>query len=284
MPRTLILLALSGLLGACSNMISDSTAPAANRTAMNGIAVSNRLPEQLPTMARQLGASPFVVIQTREGDPVFGSLRADMSVGAHTEQLAGRLGRHLESLPVKALVRAQFEAQGLKLDDNAALEIRPYVLVQQCVDNRYRLTLSYAAIDHSAAWSGRYSYHLPTAVLASRLEKLDPKMEAQLKKELETGAARLAELIRRDFSQQLKGGRLAEIGSLYLVGDHYASMAGGEEPEDVTFTAARIVEDREGHVIARLSGDLKSAPYLGGLNYGVHYFEKTELHTLRYSR
>jgi hypothetical protein len=63
-----------------------------------------------------------------------------------------------------------------------------------------------------------------------------------------------------------------------LVGGKAAGLV---SPTLLVSKDADLLEETADHVVVRMSGDMSKAGTVGGLFFGVHYLQKSQLHTFK---
>jgi hypothetical protein len=156
---------------------------------------------------------------------------------------------------------------------NARIRLYPYVVVQECEDKKYRLSLIMQIEKEN--WLGRYLYHLPTAYPVEDAKKPTQQELTTFTSELHTGVVKLVGLIQRDRQGSLKStGNKVTFGSYHIVGYNLVAPA-----NILKIKNADLIEEVNGKVIIRSDGDPTAAVGNYGLGFGVHYFDRQQLHT-----
>lgn len=273
-----LLLGAATLLSACSTL-QPSTPPSASQL-QQGITVVRSLPKQLPDKSSPFPHAQFVLLAPENPAELISPVPfvADAVVNhLHSNAAKEFETRYSDIDPYRITLAALQRSAVLNIRQANGLQLQPFVFVQDCIDDRYRLTL--VAHLQSADWVGRYSVHLPATYSDAEYAKPSPELLAKLRGELLAGAEKLRDLIEREFNGQLQpSGVRAHIGSLHLVGGRSLGLI---NPELLVARDVAIIEDSPEHLLVRMPGDMKAPASLGGLFFGVHYFQKVQLHTFK---
>jgi hypothetical protein len=265
-----------GLAG-CMSPQPSTGIPGAALT--QGVQVIRSLPENLPAKASPFPHSQFVLIATENFVEMLSPVPfvADLATDAlHHNRAAQFEARYRDVHPYHVAVTA-LTGSPLIGGAGAELSLRPFVFLQDCTDDRYRLALVFDVT--GPGWNGRYLYHCPTTYADDEMARPTPDTIASINRELTRGAALLRGLLERDARGQLPlTGRKAEVGSLHLVGHGSSGLL---SPNLVVCRDADIVEEDAVHLVLRMKGDPGLAASAGGLFFGVHWFQPDQLHTLK---
>jgi hypothetical protein len=173
------------------------------------------------------------------------------------------------------LTLSTFQSSPLFGAGNAGLKLNPFVVIQECTDDKFRLALVYHV--EGKGWIGRYIHHLPTAVPIDRFSAPTPEMLEAMSAELRVAAGTLRTLMERDARGGLPAtGTKVDIGSLHFVGGRVGGLLA---PTLLKVKGVDLLEDDGQIVVVRMDGDMKQAVATGGLFFGVHYIRKDQLHT-----
>ncbi|MEY2687999.1 MAG: hypothetical protein RL375_2197 [Pseudomonadota bacterium] len=274
-----LMLVMSGLLAGCANL-RPSTAVDPERL-RQGVQVVRTLPAALPDKSSAVPNTQFVLLSSESAAQMLVPVPfvGEAVAGALNASAAGRLATRFASLDPYRNVQAALQGSALIRADGSAgaMTLQPYVFVQECIDDRYRLTL----VGHlqGGDWVGRYLVHLPTTYSPAEVDQPTPQVLAAMEREIAEGATQLRRLLERGARGELgPSGVRAEVGSLHLVG---ARAAGLVSPTLVRVKDADVIEETSDHVLLRIAGDMKSPASAGGLFFGVHLMRKDQLHTFK---
>jgi hypothetical protein len=275
MARLILLSAL--LLSACAAPLKSTPLPTEHLA--RGINLVRSLPVQIPDKAVPFPHAQFVLIPTESALEVLSPVPfvADAVINSLHQSAADAYETKYVSIDPYRIARASLQNSALLGDPKSDVVLQPFAFVQECADDRYRVSLVYHL--HTGEWVGRYVTHLPTTYGLAEYKSPTSQVLATLRGELVAAAEQLRALLDRGAKGDLKpSGVKADIGSLYLLG----GKALGVLPTTLLYAkGADVIEEGPDHVIARLSGDMTNAATAGGLFFGVHYLRKDQLHTFK---
>jgi hypothetical protein len=274
-----MLLLVLALLAGCVDM-RPSTAVDPERL-RQGLKIVRTLPAALPDKSAPVPNAQFVLLSSESAAQMLVPVPfvGEAVAGAFNASAAGRFANRFASLDPYRNVQTALQGSALIKADGGggAMTLQPYVFVQECVDDHYRLTL----VGHlqGGDWVGRYLVHLPTTYSPAEVDKPTPQVLAAMEREITGGAVELRRLLERGARGELgPSGVRAEVGSLHLVG---ARAAGLVSPTLIRAANVDVIEETPDHVLLRIAGDMKSPASAGGLFFGVHLLRKDQLHTFK---
>ena len=244
-----------------------------------GVTVVRALPKPLPDKSSAFPNSQFVLIGTESALKLLNPLPVPFVDEVIESSLHHRAAETIESkltsIDPYRLTLATLQSSPMFGTGDAKLKLNPFVVIQECSDDRFRVALVYHV--EGANWVGRYFYHLPTAYPIDRFSAPTPDLLEQLSGELRTGAGTLRGLMERDARADLRStGAKADIGSLHFVGGR---VGGFLSPTLIKVRGADLLQDDGQIVIVRVDGDMKMSVDKGGFYFGVHHIRKDQLHT-----
>jgi hypothetical protein len=266
------------LLAGCAAPLPKSI-PISKLAAQQGVSSQRTLPEVLPDKATPIPHSQFVLIP---GESAAGMLMpipfVSGAIGAAVDRsTAGAFESSYGQISPYSIALAEMRASPFFKETGGGFQLQPYAFITECVDDKYRVAMVFQV--QGSGWTGRYMYHLPTAYNVAAFKWPSPQLLAAVRAELVTGAKVLRQTMERIARAELESrGMTAELGSLHLVGGKAAGLV---SPTLLVSKDADVLEETAGHVVVRMSGDMSNAGTLGGLFFGVHYLQKSQLHTFK---
>lgn len=271
--------AMAFLVSACA---TPRKSTALRPDAMNGgVTVVRALPKPLPEKSSAFPNSQFVLIGSESALKLLNPLPVpfidDVIESSMHHHTAETIESKLTSIDPYRLTLATFQSSPMFGTGDARLKLNPFVVIQECADDRFRVALVYHV--EGAKWVGRYFYHLPTAYPLDRFSAAAPDVLEQMSAELRAGAGTLRSLMERDARTELRStGARVDIGSLHFVGGR---VGGFLSPTLVKVPGADLLQDDGQIVVVRVDGDMKMSVDKGGLYFGVHHIRKDQLHTFQ---
>jgi hypothetical protein len=200
---------------------------------------------------------------------------SDAIIDSSRRQADSELERQYEALSVFEITLNELDLVGDLDTGTGGYRLYPMVFMEECFDGLYRLSVAYQL--EQSNWMSRYYYHLGVTIPVDTIGAPTQELIDEISGELHSGARELMRLIERDISGSLTGtGKFATIGSLYIVGSR---LAGITSPELLQYRHSEILEETQSGIIARLAGDPSGDARSGGLAFGVHIFDRSQLHT-----
>lgn len=277
MKKSLFLIPWLALLAGCVSTQTSTTLPREVRA--TGIKLERTLPEDLPGKSSPFPHSQFVLLGTENALGIISPIPfvADLATNAVHDQRAKDFEQRYAAVHPYLTAVEIFRDSPLLARGAGGAVLRPFVFLQDCVDDRYRL--AYVFDVTGAGWHGRYFYHLPSTLSRDEAAQPGPATLERLGRELTEGARILRALIERDARGALpETGRVIDVGSYNLVGGRAIGLI---SPEIVLARDGRLLEETPDHVLVRLTGDPTKTAATGGLFFGVHWFRPDQLHTLK---
>lgn len=281
-PRSWILAA--ALLASGCVTIRQSTPPEVIAGAQITVATSADMPtsDQLPQQSATAPGTKYVVIQAAGGSLLLGPLLGALNVAANTRAMADKYKDSLLAIDPTPLAASAIAEVGIgTAAAKPTFVVKPFVVVQHCYDDRFRLSLVFHVEDAGTAdrWIGRYTYHLPTSYPASRFGQLGERDTANYRSELASASAVLANLMKRDLAGELPAtGKKVKFGSLHIMGNKLGAAGIYTMPQELHIPDAELIEETRDHVTLRLRGAV------GGMAFGVHRIDRRLIHTLKPAR
>ncbi|WP_438862419.1 hypothetical protein [Neptunicella sp.] len=264
-------------LGGCVSMQASTNIPA-QKARQVGLTVSDKMPVTLPSDAQVIPDTHFAVVFAENAAtllmpiPFVGEAVEDSVNSSKSKSYRD----HYLGLDVVGFARDALAKSSLASDSAGAMQIHPVAYVQECIDEKFRISL--AIHIESPDWTGRYLYHVPTSIPAEDISNPTEQELSQMKNEFKIGFSKLVELIERDANGQLQPtGQKVDFGSLYLYGSRLGGLV---SPYMMHLSDGELIEEGKDYVIFRHSGDMSVAGNAGAMLFGVHYFMKDQLHTL----
>lgn len=275
--RLAVIAVIASFLSACANIPANK--PIVLEQNSNKINVLNTLPKTLPTQSAVIPDSQYVMIQSKGGSIFLGPILSTINISANTKALANKYaGKYVGVSPFDVAMSSVKEHDMFAA--NTGLDLKPFVFVQECDDERFRLSLVYHM--NTQNWVGRYIYHLPTSYTKDEFAKPDEASLSHYQSELQHGANTLIDLVQKDMAGKLAAsGKKVDIGSLYLLGSKVGGLGIYTMPEELHLPNTDLVYEAEDHVVVRMNGDMSASGSFGGLIFGTHYFAKDQLHTYK---
>ena len=271
-------LVLAAAASGCATVYESVPPPLASTNpallASAGMPKDKFLPEQTAVAA----GTKYVFVQPGGGSLLLGPIFGSMNITANTKAMAERYKDSLISIDPTPVALAALAKVGVPAGEGpSAFSVKTFVFVQHCFDERFRLTLVFHVDGQSTPWVGRYSYHLPTSYQDSRFGSLSSEELSTYRTELADGAEVLAGLLKRDFAGDLPAsGPRVRFGSLWLLGNPLAATT----PDKLAFPNALLIEGTDRNVTIRLRGSMSVVEILGGMTFGVHRFDRNQVHIL----
>ena len=274
--RVLIAIGLASAigLGGCVSMQKSTNIPS-DKSRQVHLTVSEKMPATLPSDAHIIPDTHFAVVFAEHAAtllvpiPFVGEAVEDSVNNSKSKAYRD----HYLGLDVVGFARDAMANSPLYSESEGAMEIHPVAYVQECIDDKFRISL--AIHIESPDWTGRYLYHVPTAIPAEDISNPSEQELSQIKNEFKVGFNKLVELIERDANGQLQPtGQKVDFGSLYIYGSRLGGLV---SPTVMHLADGELIEEGQDYVIFRHSGDMSVAGNAGALLFGVHYFMKDQL-------
>lgn len=270
-----VCIAVTFVLAGCAT--PRTSTPIRPDAMQGGITVVRASPKPLPQKSAAFPNSQFVLIGSDSALKLLSPVPFvdDVIETSLHQQDAAAIETKLTSIDPYRLTLATFQSSPLFGTADAKLKLNPFVVIQECSDDKFRIALVYHV--EGGNWVGRYFHHLPTAFPIDRFSSPSPELLATLSAELRAGSRTLRALIERDARGELRStGTKVNIGSLHFVGGRVSGLL---SPDLVKIRGANLLEDDGQIVLIRVDGDMKRSVETGGLYFGVHHIRKDQLHT-----
>lgn len=271
--RTWLALLPAWGLAACATR--DEAAPAGERL-RQGVALARGLPEQLPDKSSPFPHAQFVLIAAENPVELLNPIPfvADLVTDAVHQSAAAAFEARYASIHPFLQAQAALRGSAVLATRETPYKLQPFVVVQECLDDRYRLALVFHV--QGPDWQTRYLAHLPTAHPRGAFKAPTPALLQAVGRELAAGAQGLRGLLERDQRGSLRGsGARAKVGSLHLVGNRALGVISAQR----MLAEAEIVDDSSDALVLRMAGDMTAPASSGGLFFGVHLMRRDQLHT-----
>lgn len=264
-----------------SGCVSIQTPTSPPHDDVHSVTIVEDLPEDLPSGTAQFKQSQLIFIHADQASEFVAGLLVPVPfvtgivVDYVKDSAAEDYEKRMNQLRVYNIVNNELASYDNLPSSQDGYKLYPLVFIEECYDDVYRLSLAYQL--EKDGWVGRYYYHLPTTIntqdiSAPPLDALDSIID-----DLHVGARTLLDMVDRDLKGELTAsGEKAKVGSLFIVG---GKISGVVTPTILAYKNAQIIEETESSVTVSISGDPTGKARNGGMAYGVHYFEKSQLHT-----
>ncbi len=204
----------------------------------------------------------------------------DAIVDAHKGHVAEKLEKHYHSLDVFEITDETLSEYPTLSQGDDGYQLFPLMFIEECFDDVYRLSISYQL--EKDDWINRYYFHLPTTIPSKDIANPSPELMRRVSKDIHQGSKLLLSIIEKDIKQQYGSNfSKATVGSLYMVG---GNIAGITNPTILAYKNSQILSEDNASITVRVPGDPKAEAKAGGMAFGVHYFYKDQLHTLKYDK
>lgn len=277
MYKTISSLLLFSLAG-CASIETPSAPPAADTVT---VAVTRSFPSELPKGSARFEETQLFFVHADQASEFAASLLVPIPfvtgaiADSSKDKAAEQLEKEYRSVSVFEITQDELGSQRSIKAGAGGYRLYPMLFVEECYDDLYRLSLAYQV--ETGEWVGRYYFHLPFTIPREDIGTPTPEELRSIGSELHTGARKLLDIIASDFGGNLvASGQQATIGSLYIVGSKLGGIA---SPMLMKYRHAEILEETDSSLIVRLPGDPGGDAKAGGMAFGVHYFEKDQLHT-----
>lgn len=239
--------------------------------------------QYMPVQSGIVEGTHYIFMQTSGGSIFLGPIFGSMNISRLSRDMAQQYKDSILQVDPLPMAATAVEAAGIKSPhDSAPFDLKTFVFVQHCYDEKFRLALVFHVDNPETKWVGRYTYHLPTVYTDAQLAKLSDAQTAQYKKELADGATVLADLVKRDLKGDLPAtGKRVNFGSLNLIGNKFGGMGMYTMPEDLFFRDSQVVEETDEYVTVRVPGWMNSGVFGGAIAYGVQRMAKSQVHTMK---
>lgn len=276
-----VFLSLATIFGLtlCGCASIQHSTPVNPESMRHGLSVVRGLPDQLPAKSTPIAGSQYVLLPAESAAGLLMPIPfVGEAIGAALDHVAASsFEGAINSIDLVGITQDSLHTSPILRTTGGEITLQPFVALQECADDRYRLALVYHL--SSKDWVGRYTYHLPTAYEGSAFKSPEVRTITLIRHELQDGAQVLRGVIERGSRGELAGrGSKVDIGSLQLVCGKAAGMV---SPGIVISRDADLIDEAADHVLVRLSGDMTQAASIGGLFFGVHYLRTDQLHTFK---
>jgi hypothetical protein len=207
-----------------------------------------------------------------------------MSISQKSAEFAEQLKTTLLGVDPHEVVSEVLARADNDLKAPESMRLMPFVFVQKCDDSvaRMSLVMQLDDIGGNGSRTFRYIYHLRTTLDLRAEAKVVPKDQDEFRAELRSAATDLAAWMNRlPPGAAVTPLRTGVIGSYSLVCMRVAGFGSGTAPETWSYRNAEIFEETDSRVVARMKGNMNWAVFLGGLNAGLHVFDRKQVHTLK---
>lgn len=201
----------------------------------------------------------------------------DIAVDYKKHGTASGYEKDLKQLSVYDLTQSALQRYPRLQEQAGGYRLYPMLFIEECYDDKYRLSLTYQL--EKGDWFGRYYYHLPTTIPTDQIASPAQATMDQITLDLQSGANTLLSIIDRDIHGQFTP--LTEkvtVGSLFIVG---SKVSGITSPKFLFYKHAEILDQTADTYVLRVPGKPEAKAKSGGMAYGVHYFQKDQLHTFK---
>ena len=184
-----------------------------------GVHLERSLPKKIPDKASKVPHSQYVLIRNESavGLLVPVPFVADVVENAAHDHAAAAYEQRYGHVDPYRIVTDAMQGSPVLARGDAGLPLQPFAFLQECVDDRFRVTL--VAHLESGDTMGRYLIHLPGTYTPAEISDPSAAVLDRLAVELRAAALQLRELVERGARNDLRpSGVRADIGSLHLVG------------------------------------------------------------------
>ncbi len=275
------LLILSVVL-AVTGCVSTQTPIAPPKSDVTSIEVIEDLPSEMPKGATKFNQSQLVFVHADQASEFVTGLVVPVPfitgivVDYVNDSAAEGYEKKLKQMRVYDIVKNELVKQDVLQLNSDGYKLYPFVFIEECNDDVYRLSLTYQL--EKDGWIGRYYYHLPTTIKSENIAS--PALETlnSINNDLRFGVPELLQIVENDIKGELpRSGQKVEVGSLYIVG---GNISGIISPTVSTFKNSEIIDETTSTLTLSIPGDPTGKAKNGGMAFGIHYFEKSQLHTL----
>ena len=278
-------LTLAVLASGCAPALKTTSPPVVPTGTPSEVSVSPNMPDKqyMPMQAGIVEGTHYIFMQTGGGSIFLGPIFGSMNISRLSRDMAHQYKDSILQIDPLPMATTAVEAAGIKAaGDTAPFDLKTFVFVQHCYDEKFRLALVFHVDNPQTKWVGRYTYHLPTLYTDADLAKLSDAQVTQYKKELNDGAVVLADLVKRDLKGDLPAtGKRVEFGSLNLIGNKFGGMGMYTMPQELFFRDSQVVEETDEYVTVRVPGWINSNVFGGAIAYGVQRMAKSQVHTMK---
>lgn len=277
MSKTYFILLVLLVVGCAS--VETPSAPPAGKS--HNIEVTQNFPSELPKGSSRFEDTQLFFVHADQASEFAASLLVPIPfvtgaiVDSTKDKAAQQLEKEYRSVSVFDITLDELGHHGTLKAGSGGYRLYPMLFIEECYDDLYRLSLAYQV--ESSDWFGRYYFHLPFAMPRNDIGAPSPAELESIGNQLHAGAQKLLDIIAADVSGDLiASGQQATVGSLYIVGSKIGGIA---SPMLLKYRHADILQETDSSLLVRLPGDPGADAKAGGMAYGVHYFEKDQLHT-----
>jgi hypothetical protein len=275
-PAALLLLAALAL-GGCVSIRPSTALPKTKRHPV--LALERSLPKDLPAKSSPFPHSQFVLIAPENFIGLISPIPfvAELvTKGIHANRAQDFEAKYRDIHPY-LIATAVLQDSPLLGQGPARFVLKPFVFLQQCSDDRYRL--AYVFQLEKGDWVGRYIVHLPTTYTVTEVTDPTPEVLATLRRELTEGATTLRGLLEREAAGGLPAtGVKANVGSPHLAGVRALGLVGTSL---ILARDTEVIEETADHLLVRIPGDMTLPASSGGLFFGVHWLRRDQLETFQ---
>jgi hypothetical protein len=265
-------------IAGCASVETPSSPPAADS---HTVEITRSFPSELPKGSSRFENTQLFFVHADQASEFAASLLVpipfitDAIVDSSKDKAAEQLEKKYQSVSVYDITQEELGRHRSLRAGSGGYRLYPMLFIEECYDDLYRLSLAYQV--ESSGWFSRYYYHLPFTLPREDIGAPSPEELKSIGEQLHAGARRLLDIITSDFDGKLvASGNQATVGSLYIVGSKVSGIA---SPLLMKYRNAEILDETETTVIVRLPGDPGADAKAGGMSFGVHFFEKDQLHT-----
>lgn len=275
-----MILAASTTIAACAS--TKASTPLSEQGKPAGIYIAHALPKVVPGGTVPFPHSEYLFAEPEGMGEVVASMLmplpfvTEIASAQINQERAREYEKSYVGVDPYAITLAAVAGNALFSATPGDTTLYPYVVIQEGADEIYRASLILQVTRRD--WMGRYLYHLSIKIPKKDFPQPSEAELAAFAAQLAEGASQLTGLIVRDAAGELKALQKVDFGSLNVV----SIGAGGLiAPELELVRGADLIEETSDHVIVRGSGDPSADVDALGLAFGVHYFHRDQLHTLK---
>lgn len=275
----LLILSIVLVLSGC---VSVQTPTAPPQSKVISIKIIDDLPKELPKGSTKFEQSQLVFVHADQASEFVAGLIVPVPfvtgilVDYANDHNAEAYEKKLKELRLYDMVSNELmKQQDIGLSDEG-YKLYPFTFIEECSDDVYRLSLVYQL--EKGGWIGRYYFHLPTTIKSETIAAPTLETLSSIHNDLLYGVPMLLQIVEQDIRGELsRSSSKVEVGSLYIVG---GKLSGIISPTVATFNNAAVIDETDSTLTISIPGDPTGKAKNGGMAFGIHHFEKDQLHTL----
>lgn len=181
-------------ISGCVSMQKSTHIPS-EKARKAGLVVSEIMPVSIPSDAHVIPDTHFAVVFAENAAKLLMPVPfvADAVEDSVNNSKSEAYREHYLGLNIVELARTALATSSLYSESEDALQIHPVAYVQECIDEKFRISLAIHV--ESSDWTGRYLYHVPMAVPAADISNPTEQELSQMQSEFKAGVTQLVTLI-----------------------------------------------------------------------------------------